>query len=365
MTRITAQDLARILDQVIEHRAHSDYLPFLNAVHLDADSTHLHAVATDRFTFAVARAKAQPATDKHTVESWNRTVPAKAVKALRKLIKAEDSLTALVTITPDDDADGIAITFATDANSLTVQTTQGSFPAWRKLIAGTLAKQPTDHVVGLDSGYTARWEHAERNLRTWHTGPSSPVVFAGDDFIGLQMPTHPHEGKYDHDSVATAWATSLGNAEPVDPADILNAIEANPQHRDFVEDLLRRVTVSVEDMTHAVSTEDPRWYDLLNANIYAWIGYRLLRALNGASPALTQKTLRDIDEELEGGEFAEWAWQYAEEAGYDPQKWVDDHIQRRAEQQAKQKAAVLPGTPVPEGTTLSHAVPAASEPTTS
>jgi hypothetical protein len=82
-----------------------------------------------------------------------------------------------------------------------------------------------------------------------------------------------------------------------------------------------------------------RFAEVVNANIYAWIGYRLLRALRDVSPGLTRQTLHDLDEELQGGEFAEWAWSYAEEAGHEPEKWVAEYRAARNARTAEAAAA--------------------------
>lgn len=339
---VTAHDLTRITGQVFPHRhPDAEYLPLLNAVHLDSDGTHLHAAATDRYTFAVARARLRAAGSKHNSEPWAHTIPASAIKALRRLIKNENPH-ALVTITPSIEGRITHVTFEADGNSLTVQALEGTFPSWRKLIAGVIGKEPSSDVVGIDADYADRWQHAERHLVTWHTGPTSPIVFAGEDFIGLHMPVRPSSGQYDTAVTAKTWASSLGDAEPMEAAEALGQAAPGKQHRDFMEDLLRRVVYSGEEMDHGVRFEDPRWRDVLNTNIYAWIGVRLLRALTNASPGLTEKTLRDLDEELEGGEFSEWAWQYAQEAGHDPEKWAAEHAEHRAAKAAEAKAAEGP-----------------------
>lgn len=73
-----------------------------------------------------------------------------------------------------------------------------------------------------------------------------------------------------------------------------------------------------------------RFADVVSANVYAWLAYRLMRALRDVSPALTRQTLQDLGEELEGGEFAEWAWEYACTSGYDPDAWVEQSRAARA-----------------------------------
>jgi hypothetical protein len=359
MINVTAQNLARIIGQVYPHHHwDSDVLPILASIHLDYDGTRLHAVATDRYTFAVARTNTEPPTSKHGNEPWAHTVPANTLKALRKLIKTTDPR-ALVTITPVTEGDLTDITFTANGTIISTHAIPGEFPSWRKLIASVIDKEPTNHVVGLDSSYADRWEDGGRRLLTWHTGPTQPVVFSADDFIGLQMPVRPQMGEFGVAPIAKEWADSLGNAEPAGMTETLGQPENKPS-RDFTEDLLRRVVISGEEMHMALHPDDPRWYDVLNTHIYAWMGVRLLRALSDVSPRLTEKVLRDLDEELEGGEFGEWAWQYAQEAGHDPDKWCDDNAKRRAERAAKKAAEAEAATDAPTTEPTPTQAPAAT-----
>lgn len=342
-TTVKAGDLARILDQVHAHQSTNELAPAICGVHLDSDRQTLHAVASDRYSLAVARTDliAPGAT-------WAHTIPSSAVKMLRRW-SATESQDAQITIAPSTDKGSTTVSFGSDTSILAFHAVDADFPKWRSLIFGALDKKPTGDVVGLDTDYAARWQKAERNLRTWATGPRSAVLFAGDDFLGLQMPTRPHgDNDWQHDEITAAWKVSLGAHEvgaddPVDPAQFLDGVDTGAQRREFTKRLLWRTITGSEEL-NGIGIDDPRFHDLVNTHVYAWSTYRLMRALTVVAPAFTEKTLAELDDELQGGEFTELAWDYAQEAGHDPDAWIAEYHAAKAARAAKQteQAAVEP-----------------------
>ena len=72
MTTINAHKLQRLIRQTRPHIDVDDTLPSINGIRFECDGIHIHALATDRFTFAAARAKVREETD-----AWSVTIAEK------------------------------------------------------------------------------------------------------------------------------------------------------------------------------------------------------------------------------------------------------------------------------------------------
>ena len=78
MTTINAHKLQRMIKQTRPHISDDDTLPAINGIRLECDGVHIHALATDRYTFAVARAKVREETD-----TWTTTVSQNGIGSVR------------------------------------------------------------------------------------------------------------------------------------------------------------------------------------------------------------------------------------------------------------------------------------------
>lgn len=330
MTTINANGLQRIIKQTRPHISPDDSLPAINGIRFECDGIHIHALATDRFTFAAARVKVREETD-----TWAVTISEKTLGWLTPWLENHEGDTIL-----DLSAGTDGFTITDDEGKLTVPARDENFPKWQTLFRDTLtAAAASGDMVSLDTEMLARWEKADTHLRVWHTAPEKPLLLVGEDFLGLQMPCRYSGDVKDRAAALTEWSGSLGQGG--EPA----AITVPPEPgavAEMAEEMLRQTLRSTSEMFDTdMDTEKGRaaFTAWVHSGIYAWSAYRLLQALKKADPDLAETTVRDLNEQLESGEIGEWAWDEAEQAGHNPQKWRDDyeaHLKQRAE---KQKAA--------------------------
>ncbi|MFE3487506.1 DNA polymerase III subunit beta family protein [Streptomyces griseus] len=335
MTTINAHKLQRLIKQTRNHISPDDTLPPINGIRFECDGVHIHALATDRYTFAVARTKVREETD-----TWTVTISEKTLGWLTPWLKTHKGDTILnLSVT----ADGLTIT--DDDGKLTVPITETTFPKWQHLFRDALQDASTSgDLVSVDTDMLSRWKHADTHLRVWQTGAEKPLLLIGEEFLGLQMPCRYSGDNKDRAEVIGEWMGSLAkkkgeNAETVAPLPQPGAVTK------MAEEMLRQTLRSTGEMFGAnMDTVKGRgaFNAWVHSGIYAWSAYRLLQALKQADPDLAEQTVRDLSEQLESGEIGEWAWDEAEAAGHDPQKWSDDyeaHLKKVAEKAAAEQSS--------------------------
>lgn len=189
MTFISAHDLYRMITQVTPHTSDDDTLPLLTAIHLEARNHDLTAVATDRYTFGVARTGITEA------DRWTAVIPAEDLPTITAWLKAADTTTvSIVPGTAEDDDH--TLTLKGNGGSLRIAYPAGRygrFPNWRNLLRSALDGDPQAvPLSGVTTEFLKRWEHADKVLAFFQTGPRKPIVFLEDsgEFIGMQMPTN-------------------------------------------------------------------------------------------------------------------------------------------------------------------------------
>lgn len=328
MTTINAHKLQRMISQTLPHVSPDDTVPPINGIRFECDGVHIHALASDRYTFAVARTKVREETD-----TWSLTISEADLKWFTAWLGTHEGDTILNLVAQDT---GLAVT--DDRGTVLVPAKDHVFPKWQHLFRDALQDASTSgDLVSLDTTMLARWKHADSHLRIWQTTPEKPLLLVGEDFLGLQMPARYSGDGKDRLTVLDHWSRSLrkgGKPEPITVPPAPGAVAEK------AEELLRQTLRSTAEMFGAdYDTEKGRgaFNAWVHSGIYAWSAYRLLEALKKADPDLAEATVRDLNEQLESGEIGEWAWDEAEQAGHNPQKWHDDfeaHKQKLAEKQA-------------------------------
>jgi hypothetical protein len=316
MTTINAHKLQRLIKQTRPHVSSDDTLPPINGIRFECDGIHIHALATDRYTFAVARAKVREETD-----SWTTTISEDNLGWFTGWLATHEGDTIL---NLEATADGLAIT--DDRGTLVVPAKDHTFPKWQGLFRDALTDAAVSgDLVSFDTKMLARWKHADTHLRTWQTAPEKPLLLVGEDFIGMQMPARYSGDAKDRAAVLSDWSSTLSKGDK--PAEI-TVPPAPGAVAEMAETMLQRTLRSTAEMFGA-DMDSERGRGAFNAwvhsGIYAWSSYRLLEALKKADPDLAETTVRDLNEQLESGEIGEWAWDEAEAAGYDPKAWQDDY----------------------------------------
>ncbi|SOD80035.1 hypothetical protein SAMN06272781_6835 [Streptomyces sp. 1222.2] len=337
---INAHQLKLLLDQTADHMGHEG-IEQLHGIRLDVDSQYLYAVASDRYTLAAARYRL--AHGDQNQEPWARTIPGDFTPSLRQWV---DSLkgAAYVTISTAKDR----LVFDGPLADLTVATnTALEFPDWRGLLR-TIAAQTVDGepFPALNTDYLPRWAAIRQSLRVRVTADRKAVLFFGENFIGAQMPTHgggigpakEQTFKAAHD--LWLWTLAAG-IKDIDMASLPqpepSRFEAPRDIRETAATLLRGVLDSTSNAFNCDFDGDrDALYAHIRSGVSDWMAYRFLDALHQVDPRAAQQVVNDTAEQLDSGELGEWAWDMAEESGFNPKQWDEDHEARVAKQMAEE-----------------------------
>ncbi|NEA59500.1 hypothetical protein G3I60_36405 [Streptomyces sp. SID13666] len=210
-------DFPHLLKQVTPHISADTTLPSINGVRFEADTTHLYAIATDRYTMAVTRRPVP----RGTAAGWSAFVSAADLKAVRSFATLTRRTPLFVDLSPC----GQRLTFTAGAMALAVPTVNLPMAVtrrinWRTLIADAMKAMPNlTTEVDLNPTFLGRWASAARNvpLTVWGTDAKKPLLIAcGDDFVGLQMPVQSRDAKSPSRQSALhhLWADALATTTP-------------------------------------------------------------------------------------------------------------------------------------------------------
>lgn len=338
---INAHQLSRLIDQTASHIG-PDTIDPLHGIRLDVDATHLYAVASDRYTLAAARYRLNHG-DKGQ-EPFAVTLPADHIESVREWLRTMKGA-AWVTL----DVTDARLVFKQAQTELAIAVSLGlEFPNWRGLFRG-IAEQAVEDAPfpALQSEYLSRWSDTGHILRVRVSADMKAVLLFGEDFIGAMMPAR-YAGvgpvtDETFDSARSLWKDVLAvDGETADMATAMRYEEDQPRHeatkdvRETGEGLLQEVLRSTRDVTEADYDDDrDLWFAHIRIGVANWMAYRYLDALHNADPRKAATVVADVAEQLDSGEIGEWAWDTAEESGYQPQKWHDDYENAIAEKNAK------------------------------
>ncbi|MFF8918391.1 hypothetical protein ACF08M_35095 [Streptomyces sp. NPDC015032] len=343
---INAHQLGRLISRTVDHVDDDDRTPALHGIRLEADATFLYAAATDRYTIAAARYRHhspgnehQDDTDTNAIVPFARTLPTAALPALREWINTVPSHDP-VTVAPDGDR----LRFTSTSGEINIAVNpDAEFIDWRGLLRGISEQTPETGAdtapvfPALDTQLQARWKNADTVVRVRTTGDRQPLLVAGEDFLGAQMPCrarHDSDTLITLDDVRAAWHDTLTTSPAITPNAALptpprSHHEAPGTVGDATEELLKQVLRSTQHMIEA-ERADELFAAHATAGVMAWAAYRYLDALRTADPHLAAAVVAETAEQLDDGAIGEWAWDAAEAAGHDPQKWCDEDKACRA-----------------------------------
>lgn len=333
---INAHQLKLLLDKTADHMGHED-IEQLHGIRLDVDSQYLYAVASDRYTIAAARYRLNHGDQNQ--EPWARTIPGDIVPALREWIDSMKGATYITISTVKD-----RLVFDGPLVDLTVAaSTSLKFPDWRGLLRGIAAQTVEgEPFPALDTDRLTRWAVTEHSLRIRVTADRKALLFFGEDFIGAQMPSNGAGiGPVKDETFESAhglwlWTLASGAAD-VDMASLPqpepSKFEAPRSIEETAANLLRGVLDSTSNVFHTSFDNDrDAWFAHIRSGVSDWMAYRFLDALAQVDPRAAQQVVNETAEQLDSGELGEWAWDMAEESGFNPQKWEDEQTARAAKQ---------------------------------
>lgn len=337
---INAHQLKLLLDQTVDHMGHENVEP-LHGIRLDVDSQYLYAVASDRYTIAAARYRL--ADSDQNQEPWARLIPGDIVPALREWIDTMKGAEYVTISTAKD-----RLVFDGPLADLTVATNAAlEYPDWRGLLRGIAAQTVEgEPFPALNTDYLPRWAAIRQSLRTRVTADRKAVLFLGENFIGAQMPTNggsigpAKEQTFESAQSLWLWTLAAG-AKDIDMASLPepepSRFEATRDIRETAANLLRGVLDSTSNVFDTDYDGDrDAWFAHIRSGVSDWMAYRFLDALHQVDPRAAQAVVNDTADQLDSGELGEWAWDIAEESGFNPKKWNDDHEARVAKQAAEE-----------------------------
>jgi hypothetical protein len=337
---INAHQLGLMLDKTTAHMG-GDHHEQLHGIRFDSDARYLYAVATDAYTIAAARYGLRHGEEDQ--EPWAALLPGEHVDTVREWVRAMKGA-AWITVSLAKDR----LVFEGPRTDLNFGVTLGQeYPDWRgllrRIVAQTVEEAP---FPALNSDFLQRWASTEQSLRTRVTADRKAVLFFGEDFIGAQMPSNggsigPSKNQTFGDAQSLwLWTLSAG-ATDVDMASLPKPtpprFDASHDISETAADLLKGVLDSTSNVYNTSFDDDQdAWYAHIRSGVSDWMAYRYLDALHQVDPRAAQAVVDDTAEQLNSGELGEWAWDMAEESGFNPQKWQDDHGKRVAKRMAEE-----------------------------
>jgi hypothetical protein len=341
VTTINAHQLGRLIDKTVDHMG-SAYVETLNGIRLDVDAQYLYAVASDRYTIAVARYQLNADEQQ---EPWARTIPATYLRSIREWLQQIEGA-GLVTISTNEDR----LTFKSPHSELTISVSPGiEFPDWRGILRLQIeqAADGSETFPALNPGFLARFNNGD-TVRLRITGDDKPVLFFAEDFLGAQMPTK-HAGIYpvgkeDFNGAHQAWLWTLAAGAKDSSMDGPAFEEDRPRYeattdiRKTGEALLQQTLGSGWDMSGKSTRLPDEFLAHVIGAVNGWSAFRYLNALYNADPRAAAAIVAEVADELDSGEIGEFAWDAAKKAGFDPQQWHDDYEAHRKERAEKDAA---------------------------
>lgn len=347
MVNINAHQLGLLIDKTVGHIG-GEYTVPLNGIRLDVDATHLHAVASDRYTLAVARYRLLH--DDLNGQPFARLIPGEYLPSLREWISSQAGST-YISVSAEDHY----VEFGGTHTELRIGVEPDlEYPDWRGLLR-TITQHTFDGepFPALSASFMSRWAATGDNLRVRVTADQKAVLVFGEDFIGAQMPVRfagvgPMKDET-FDAVRRQWDKALAaGADGLDMAIDMPAEDDSPRFEvtkdvyETGEELLQQVLRSnVNVHNTAGRTNSPEFLAHITASVHGWMAYRFLDALHTADPRFARAVVAEVAEQLDSGEIGEFAWDAAKEAGHDPQKWHDEYEAHLKKRDAEKAAATV------------------------
>lgn len=211
MITLQPPDLHRMIQQVSPHMddpAHCN--PVLSSIRVEARDGWLYAIATDRYTFAVARRKITM-TDPDDSPAVGHIPGHLMTAATAWLAGAAESGEPVHLTLPAAPGDPVVLAqggaqFHTPFDPDNYK----SYPDWRNLFRTALTAEPTTiPLTGFTTKLLTRWQHADTKLIAWQPDANLPVLLLSEDgtFAGLHMPVMYVRDGMSRQEAASPWVT--------------------------------------------------------------------------------------------------------------------------------------------------------------
>lgn len=236
---VSSRRITHLIRSVIDH-AGDDERSDLRAIRLESDGTHLYAVATDRFTLAVARELLDPELNQDP-KPFTALITPRDAAYLAQIADGDEIFDDGLPFTAPPDfytrllvGDGRPPILA--AQVLARKNGDGEYRDdmsakfvlapdvipfdWRELVRKCLASEPDGFTrsqeIAFNPHLLARWKSCDiRPLHFRVTGTFNAVIVTGRDFLGVQLPVKPTEAGESFAAHLGAWQADLRGVEAV------------------------------------------------------------------------------------------------------------------------------------------------------
>lgn len=332
---INARRLGRLLELTGKHMA-DESTESLNGIRLDVDATHLHLVASDRYTIAAARYRLG---SDHDGTPLAHTIPSDFVQPLTAWLDAQQGHSYIEISTNTG-----RLVFAGPHSEMRVPVTDGTeYVDWRRILH-TAAHNPAVPApyTGLSSSLLGKWAVHEGRIRMRVVDTDKPVMIFAEDFVGAHMPLRftgtTNSANDTFEDALSAWGWAEAPGEPVDlatapPVDVpARRYDVTKDVGETEKNLLRQTLASTSDLVDADIDDRAAIVAHAQVGVHAWMAYRYLNALYAADPRRAAEVVTDVADQLDSGEIGEWAWDAATAAGHDPDAWHKEREAAKAKQ---------------------------------
>lgn len=208
MITIADRTLSRLVAQTRPHVGNLIDAEAVQCITFEYEVGVLYAMATNRFTLAVARTQVTTGSD----SSWHAIVHRTQIPELAAAIKLLDAKPVNLERKGDrlvlsgDSGTRIAIELSPFAKK----------PLdWRKILLPALEREASAHQMAMEPKFFGAWKGLPGPVQMWSTGEGKPTVIVAADFLGAQMPIRMRDGAHDTlRAEMAAWAAAKRD-EPV------------------------------------------------------------------------------------------------------------------------------------------------------
>lgn len=210
MITIADHTLSRLVAQTRPHMAGKYEPETLQSICFDHDGRYLYAMATNRYTLAVARTQVMGGGD----EQWTAMVHRAQVPELGAAIRLLDASKVNLERTETQ-----LVLSGERGSRVAIDLTQPDKDPldWRKPLLEALEKPAATSDMAMTPKYFGAWKDLPGPVRMWSTGEGRPTVIVAADFVGMQMPVRRDGDDLTLRREMDAWLAAK-HEEPVEKA---------------------------------------------------------------------------------------------------------------------------------------------------
>ncbi|MEY9995815.1 hypothetical protein ABIE67_007847 [Streptomyces sp. V4I8] len=181
MITIADRTLSRLVAQTRPHVGNLIDAEAVQCITFDHDGRHLYAMATNRFTIAVARTQVTGGDD----EPWSAIVHRTQLPEVAAAVKLLDANTVQLERTKDQ-----LILSGERGHRIAVDLSPYAKEPldWRKILLPALEKPAAGVQTAMDPKFFGAWKNLPKPVQMWSTGEGRLSLVVAADFIGAQMP---------------------------------------------------------------------------------------------------------------------------------------------------------------------------------